>query len=104
VQSPRKLQREEIKRARRKPTENLDAYDYYLRGLAKLRRVTVDVNSEALQLFCKAIELDPGLASAYGMAAWCYVLRKVRGWMIERVEEKRRSYAASPESSASRRR
>ena len=27
-----KLQREEIKRARRKPTENLDAYDYYLRG------------------------------------------------------------------------
>ena len=29
-----KLQREEIKRARRKPTESLDAYDYYLRGLA----------------------------------------------------------------------
>jgi TolB-like protein len=30
------LQREEIERARRKPTENLDAYDYYLRGLASL--------------------------------------------------------------------
>jgi hypothetical protein len=30
-----KLQHEEIKRARRKPIENLDAYDYYLRGLAK---------------------------------------------------------------------
>jgi TolB-like protein/tetratricopeptide (TPR) repeat protein len=82
-----KLQREEIKRARRKPTENLDAHDYYLRGLAKLRRVTPDANREALQLFCKTIELDPGLASAYGMAAWCYVTRKARGWMIVPVEE-----------------
>ena len=82
-----KLQREEIKRARRKPTENLDAYDYYLRGLAKARRWTKDSNSEALQLFCKAIELDPGLACAYGMAAWCYVLRKAHGWMIDHVQE-----------------
>src|SRR5947208_7302107 len=71
-----KLQREEIKRARRKPTENLDAYDYYLRGLASARRWTKDANTEALQLFCKAIELDPGLACAYGMAAWCCVRRK----------------------------
>ena len=78
-----KLQREEIKRAKRKPTENLNAYDYYLRGLAKVRRWTNEANGEALQLFCKAIELDPGLACAYGMAAWCYVLRKVRGWMTE---------------------
>ena len=82
-----KLQHEEIKRARRKPTENLNAYDYYLRGLAKLRRWTKDANSEALQLFCKAIELDPRLASAYGMAAWCYAQRKARGWMIEHVQE-----------------
>ena len=82
-----KLQREEIKRARRKPTENLDAYDYYLRGLARARRWTRDANNEALQLFCKAIELDPGLACAYGMAAWCYVRRKARGWMIEPVQE-----------------
>jgi TolB-like protein len=82
-----KLQREETKRAARKPTESLDAYDYYLRGLPKARRWTKDANSEALQLFCRAIELDPRLASAYGMAAWCYVVRKARGWMIEHVQE-----------------
>jgi TolB-like protein len=81
-----KLQHEEIKRARRKPTENLDAYDYYLRGLAKARG-SKDANSEALQLFYKAIELDPHLACAYGMAAWCYVRRKALGWMSERVQE-----------------
>jgi TolB-like protein len=82
-----KLEHEEIKRARRKPTENLDAYDYYLRGLASARGWTKDANSAALQLFCKAIELDPGLACAYGMAAWCYIQRKTRGWMIEHVQE-----------------
>jgi hypothetical protein len=82
-----KLQREEIKRARRKPTENLDAYDYYLRGLASARRWTKDANAEALQLFCEAIEIDPGLACAYGMAAWCCVRRKALGWTNERVQE-----------------
>lgn len=83
-----KLQREEIKRARRKPTENLDAYDYYLRGLAKARRWTKDSNREALQLFYKAIELDPSLAIAHGMAAWCYVLLKAHHWMIDDVQER----------------
>jgi TolB-like protein len=82
-----KLQHEEIKRATRKPTESLAAYDYYLRGLASARRWTKDANGEALQHFCKAIELDPGLACAYGMAAWCYMQRKARGWMSERVQE-----------------
>jgi tetratricopeptide (TPR) repeat protein len=81
------LQREEIKRARRKPPENLDAYDYYLRGLASVRRGTMDANSEALQLFCKAIELDSGLACAYGMAGWCYIQRKARRWTIDPVQE-----------------
>jgi len=39
-----KVQVEEIKRAKRKPTENLTAYDYYLRGLAKARQMTVEAN------------------------------------------------------------
>jgi TolB-like protein/tetratricopeptide (TPR) repeat protein len=82
-----KLQREEIRRARRKPTENLDAYDYYLRGLASARRWTREANAEALHLFCKAIELDPGLACAYGMAAWCCVRSKALGWMNGREQE-----------------
>ncbi|MGY3288035.1 adenylate/guanylate cyclase domain-containing protein [Bradyrhizobium sp. LM2.9] len=82
-----KLQVEEIRRANRKPTENLTAYDYYLRGLVKLRRTTMEANREALALFCRAIELDRGLACAYGMAAWCYVQRKARGWMIEPEQE-----------------
>jgi TolB-like protein len=82
-----KLQIEEIKRANRKPTENLLAYDYYLRGMAKHDFESMAANQEALRLYRKAIDVDPKLACAYGMAAWCYVHRKARGWMIESVRE-----------------
>ena len=34
-----KLEQAEIERAKRKPTENLDAYDYYLRGLGRISSV-----------------------------------------------------------------
>ena len=74
-----KLEEAEIERAKRKPTERLDAYDYYLRGMAATHSVfegTENAVSEALRLFYRAIELDPNYASAYGMAAWCHVLRK----------------------------
>src|SRR3979411_9255 len=85
-----KLEQAEIERAKRKPTESLDAYDYYLRGIASVHAVfggTKEAVSEALRLFYGAIELDPDFASAYGMAAWCYVLRKNYGWMTDDAQE-----------------
>jgi len=81
------LERAEIERAKRKPTENLGAYDYYLRGLADLQRGTREAIDDALLLFAKAIELDPDFASAYGTAAWCHFWRKVNGWMIDPERE-----------------
>lgn len=81
------LERAEIERAKRKPTESLDAYDYYLRGMAKLHNGTREAIEQALPLFYKAIELDPEFASAYGMAAWCHFWRKLNGWMTDRPQE-----------------
>ena len=81
------LEHVEIERAKRKPTESLDAYDYFLRGMAKVHQWARAANDEALRLFSKAIELDPDFASAYGMAAWCYVWRKINGWMIDSAQE-----------------
>ncbi|WP_090183178.1 winged helix-turn-helix domain-containing tetratricopeptide repeat protein [Pseudomonas arsenicoxydans] len=81
------LERAEIERAKRKPTESLDAYDYYLRAMAKLHNGPRESLDEALPLFYKAIELDPEFASAYGMAAWCYFWRKLNGWMTDRTLE-----------------
>jgi len=75
-----KLEQAEIERVRRKPTESLDAYDCYLRGLASLHQWTRESSDDALRYFYRSIELDPGFAAAYGMAAWCFVWRKVNGW------------------------
>jgi len=81
------LERAEIERAKRKPTESLDAYDYYLRGMANFHQGTRKAVDEALPLFYKAIQLDPDFASAYGMAAWCYFWRKLNDWMTDRSKE-----------------
>jgi len=82
-----RLEQAEVERAKHKPTESLDAYDYFLRGIASLHSWTKESNDEALRLFNKAIELDPDFASAYGMASWCYVRRKGSRWMTDRVQE-----------------
>ncbi len=82
-----KLEQAEIERAKRKPTESLDAYDYFLRGLAALHLWTRNSNNEALQLFYKAIERDPDFAVAYGLAARCYLRRKTNGWVTDRAQE-----------------
>jgi TolB-like protein len=82
-----RLERAEIERAKRKPTESLDAYDYYLRGMAHLHRGTrVDVD-QALPLFRQAVGLDPDFASAYAMGAWCQFWRRVNGWMTNRPDD-----------------
>ena len=81
------LERAEIERAKRKPTESLDAYDYYLRGMANLNLGTRSAIEEALPLFHQAIAIDPAYASAYGMAAWCLFWRKLNGWMTDRAPE-----------------
>jgi tetratricopeptide (TPR) repeat protein len=85
-----KLEQAEIERAKRKPTESLNAYDYYLRGIASVHAVfqgTREAVNESLRLMYRAIEFDPDFASAYGMAAWCYVLRKNYGWITDDAQE-----------------
>jgi TolB-like protein len=82
-----KLEQAEIERAKRKPTESLDAYDYFLRGMASTHRMTREATSEALELFARASELDPDFASPYGAAAFCYVVRKINGWTTDREHE-----------------
>ena len=61
------LEQAEIERARQKPTDRLDSYDFYLRGMALAnRRGSL---AAARELFRKAIERDPEYGPAYAMAA-----------------------------------
>jgi TolB-like protein/Tfp pilus assembly protein PilF len=76
------VEKAEIERAKRKPTDSLDAYALYLRGLANYYQYgSQQANGEALRLFNSAIELDPDFASAYGRAAFCYAWAKTNGWI-----------------------
>ncbi|MGO8921121.1 MAG: adenylate/guanylate cyclase domain-containing protein [Stellaceae bacterium] len=82
------LEKAEIDRSKRKPTESLDAYDYYLRGLASFYPFTSrEAYGEALRLFKRAIELDPAFALAYSHAALCYAWGKSSGWMTDPTNE-----------------
>jgi TolB-like protein/class 3 adenylate cyclase len=82
-----RLQRAEIERAGRKPTASLDAYDYFLRGMASFHLFTRDSLLEAGRLFQRATELDQNYATPYGMAAWCVQLSKTNGWLADRERE-----------------
>jgi adenylate cyclase len=75
------VERAEIERAKRKPTESLDAYALYLRGSVRSYQLASQAHAEALRLFNSAIELDPDFATAYGRAASCYVYAKGEGWI-----------------------
>jgi TolB-like protein/Tfp pilus assembly protein PilF len=82
------VEKAEIERAKRKPTESLDAYALYLRGLARSYQFgNRQVNAEALRLFNSAIELDPDFAAAYGRAAHCYVGARTNGWFSDTANE-----------------
>lgn len=74
-----RLQRAEMERAGRKPTESLDAYDCFLRGMASFYLLTRDGLLEAKRLFQRATELDPNYAAPYGMSAWSVGLCKTNG-------------------------
>jgi TolB-like protein len=82
-----KMEQVEAARAKRKPTESLDAYDYLLRGTDSLYRQTPEGIDEALRLFKRAIELDPEYGAAYGTAAYCYAMRKSSGWGMRREQD-----------------
>ena len=81
------LEQAEIERARRKPTDSLDAYDCYLRGMQNFHQGNSDALGAALRFFHRAIDLDPEFASAYGMAAWCLFWRKLNGWAADHAQE-----------------
>jgi TolB-like protein/Flp pilus assembly protein TadD len=67
---------QEEKTIARKPTENLQAYDYYLRGRSYTRRENLDF---ALQMFEQAIKLDPEFALAHaGVANVCGMIFELR--------------------------
>lgn len=89
------LMSSEITRAQAKPTNNLTAYDLYLRAIPGIiPGATESSISEALMLLDRAIAADPQFSSAYAYVARAHWGRLHQGWGSSR-EAKARGYEAA---------
>jgi len=72
-----------------KETCNMEAYDYYLKGLEHFSRITQESNIEARNLFQKSVEVDPQYAPAISKLGETYFYDWAYGWedSIEVLEE-----------------
>jgi adenylate cyclase len=75
------LRSAEIARTARKPIENLDAYDLYLRALEQVYRRDAEGVANAVSLLQRALELDAGCAPAMALISGCRNLQRNRHWI-----------------------
>ena len=80
---PARLEAADIERIKRKPPQDLAAYDYVLRSKILHHHGTREANAEALQVLEKAIEVDPGYAPAYAWKACTLRQAILRGYAAE---------------------
>jgi non-specific serine/threonine protein kinase len=85
-----------------KPTENLQAYDLYLRGKSQVRRVTRQDLEFGLQMFEGAVALDPNFALPYAAIAnvsaqYHYHYQREAAWMDRAVKAADRAAALRPD-------
>ena len=92
----------EKRRIEERPTENLLAYDHYLKGREHYNRYRKADNEVAIDHFQKALELDPRFALAYAGLGDAYAQRALRfGWpqssLDSSLEASRKAIALDPE-------
>jgi adenylate cyclase len=78
-----KLLQTEIALAARRRTENLTAYDLYLRALSHFYQASGEGLAEAIRLAHLALELDPMFGLAAALAGACHMNNVVLGYAID---------------------
>ena len=96
------LSPEDRARIERKPTENLTAYDYYLKGRDHYYSYSREDNERAIEFFNEALEVDPDYALAHGGLADAYAQRWLwygfgEGWLDSAIEESNKAVALDPD-------
>jgi TolB-like protein len=74
------IRRAEIERSRRKHPQSLDAYDLYLRALARLYTMRPEDNAAVYAQMMTAIGLEPNYAPFLTNAVWALQFRLNMGW------------------------
>lgn len=67
------LEQAELRKSVAKRTEDLTAWDFYVRGMPHFYEETCEGNARARELFRRAIERDPGYVDAWARLGWTYL-------------------------------
>ncbi len=86
----------------RKPTRNLDAYNFYLKGRDFYFRLNKPGNENAIELFRRALELDPDFAPARVQLAFAYTRKsgiygEGSSWLDAAIDEAEKALMLDPE-------
>jgi TolB-like protein/DNA-binding SARP family transcriptional activator len=80
------LELAELERIARIPTDDLRAYELYLRGVAYKQRKTREHNALARQMFERAIQADPNYGRAMAECSLTYLNDVFNGWALSRED------------------
>ncbi|MDJ0948159.1 MAG: adenylate/guanylate cyclase domain-containing protein [Alphaproteobacteria bacterium] len=83
----------EVARSDVQATDNVEAYDLWLRGVEAYRKFKKETNVQAGELFEKAIALDPQYARAIGYLGWV----RLNEWRFWWGEDRDRSFRQAEE-------
>jgi serine/threonine protein kinase/Tfp pilus assembly protein PilF len=97
------LTESEVQSLATKPTEDLRAYDFYMRGRELLYRRGKKNNEAAIRMFEDALSLDPDFSSAYAALAeaYSYMYNWYDGdkkWLGKTIEVSQKALALDPNS------
>jgi adenylate cyclase len=85
----------EERRAHARPTEDLGAYELFLRAMHLQRKWDPASFMQALMLLDQAMARDPNFATAFAMASYCYALVAIGGYEAEAMGQKSLELARS---------
>jgi TolB-like protein/Flp pilus assembly protein TadD len=96
-----KLSATEKERIEERPTRSLEAYDLYLKGRELYFRLGKADNEQAIELFQKALQLDPTFALAHAGLADAFAQRALRFgfpplWLDSSIEAARKALSLNP--------
>jgi adenylate cyclase len=88
----------ELDRVSAKPTGNLEAYDYLLKGRALASNLTRGDNFEAREMFRRALDLDPSYAPAYSGLGFTHFHGVLYGWAVSPNQDLERAFKLAQKS------